>query len=138
GAWVTKSVIGEEDSEPQIVQLQLQGIISEYLQAQARSNADEQTAAQQTAQFMATLDQTVAGLSKSGTVVLVHEAVIGGDVPDVTEQIKAAVYAKVPRPQVAGGASGAAQAQGARVQDEMQAFMASNGASGTGGASDGQ
>src|SRR3546814_1093870 len=35
--------------QQEFVQLQLQGIIGEYLQAQARSNADEQTAARQTA-----------------------------------------------------------------------------------------
>lgn len=138
GAWVTKNVIGGEDNEPQIVQLQLQGIIGEYLQAQARSSADEQTAAQQTAAFMATLDQTVAGLSQNGTVVLVHEAVIGGDVPDVTESVRAAVYAKVPRPQIAQTSLDAQQSQGARVQDEMQAFMALNEASDAGGTGNGQ
>lgn len=143
GAWVTKNLIASEDHEPQIVQLQLQGIIGEYLQAQARSSADEQTAAQQTAAFMATLDQTVAGLSQNGTVVLVHEAVIGGDVPDVTESVRATVYAKVPRPQIAQTSIDAQQSQGARVQGEMQAFMASNRAtgavgSGTGGTGNGQ
>lgn len=138
GAWVTKNLTATEDHKPQIVQLQLQGIIGEYLQAQARSSADEQKAAQQTAAFMATLDQTVAGLSQSGTVVLVHEAVIGGDVPDVTESVRATVYAKVPRPQIAQTSLDAQQSQGARVLDEMQAFMASNGASDTGGAGNGQ
>ena len=103
---------------PSVVQLQLQGIIGDYLQAQARSASDEQTAAKETAVFMAALDQTVEGLSKDGKIVVVHEAIIGGDVPDVTESVKAAVYAKVPRPQ---------PAQAVRVQNEMQAFMASNG-----------
>ena len=88
---------------------------------------DEQTAARETAVFMATLDQTVAGLSEGGKVVLVHEAVIGGDIPDVTEAVKAAVYAKVPRPQVAQAAVDAQQAQSAMVEQEMQAFLAQNG-----------
>lgn len=126
GAWVTKSLASDDASEPQFVQLQLQGIIGEYLTAQARSSADEQTAAQQTAMFMTALDQTVAGLSDSGKVVLVHEAVIGGDIPDLTESVKAAVYAKVPRPQVAQAQKVPGGQQGARVQGEMQAFMASN------------
>ena len=77
GAWVTKNLVTEDASEPEFVQLQLQSIISEYLTAQARSSADEQTAAQQTGMFMTTLDHTVAGLSESGKVILVHEAVIG-------------------------------------------------------------
>lgn len=126
GAWVTKNLVADEGGRQDFVQLQLQGIIGEYLQAQARSSADEQTAAKETSVFMAALDQSVDGLSKSGKVVLVHEAIIGGDVPDVTESVKAAVYAKVPRPQPAQAALNAQQSQSARVQNEMQAFMASN------------
>lgn len=118
GAWVTKNLVAGDDGRQDLVQLQLQGIIGDYLQAQARTASDEQTAAKETAVFMAALDQTVEGLSKDGKIVVVHEAIIGGDVPDVTESVKAAVYAKVPRPQ---------PAQAVRVQNEMQAFMASNG-----------
>ena len=118
GAWVTKNLVAGDDGRQDLVQLQLQGIIGDYLQAQARSASDEQTAAKETAVFMAALDQTVEGLSKDGKIVVVHEAIIGGDVPDVTESVKAAVYAKVPRPQ---------PAQAVRVQNEMQAFMALNG-----------
>ena len=62
--------------------------------------------------------QDLVQLQLHGKIVVVHEAIIGGDVPDVTESVKAAVYAKVPRPQ---------PAQAVRVQNEMQAFMASNG-----------
>ncbi|KEO90524.1 hypothetical protein EH31_10580 [Erythrobacter longus] len=126
GAWVTKNLVTEDASEPEFVQLQLQSIISEYLTAQARSSADEQTAAQQTGMFMTTLDHTVADLSESGKVILVDEAVIGGDIPDVTESVKAAVYAKVPRPQIAQAPNGEQSSQAARVQSEMQAFMASS------------
>ena len=126
GAWVTKNLVSDDSGEPEFVQLQLQSIISEYLTAQARSSTDEQTAAQQTGIFMTTLDRTVAGLSESGKVILVHEAVIGGDIPDVTESVKAAVYAKVPRPQIAQAPNAAQPSQAARVQGEMQAFMASN------------
>lgn len=127
GAWVTKSIVSETNGEPEIVQLQLQSVIGEYLQAQARSDTDEQTAAQETAAFMAVLDQTVDGLSDRGKLVLVHEAVIGGDVPDVTEAVKSAVYAKVPRPRVAQATLDAQQAQASRIQGEMEAFMASGG-----------
>ena len=113
---VTKNLVTEDASEPEFVQLQLQSIISEYLTAQARSSADEQTAAQQTGMFMTTLDHTVAGLSESGKVILVHEAVIAGDIPDVTESVKAAVYAKVPRPQIAQAPGAGEPSEAARVQ----------------------
>ena len=117
GAWVTKSIaVGPARQE--FVQLQLQGIIGEYLQAQARSGNDEATAARETALFMQTLDQTVAGLATSGKIVLVHEAVIGGEIPDVTAHIRQAVYAKIARPQMLP-ASG--------VQGQMEAYLSANG-----------
>jgi hypothetical protein len=109
GAWVTKSIAFDSPGRPELVQLQLQGIIGEYLQAQARSNTDEQTAARETAMFMAALDQTVSGL------------------PDVTEAVKAAVYAKVPRPQPSQALAAPPQGQAARVEAEMQAYMTANG-----------
>jgi hypothetical protein len=63
---------------------------------------------------------------ESGKVVLVHEAIVGGEVPDVTQSVKTAVYAKVPRPQPAQALGAAPQGQAARVEQEMQAFMAAN------------
>lgn len=141
GAWVTRNIASSPDTRQEFVQLQLQGIIGEYLQAQARSNADEATAARETAVFMAALDETVARLSQSGKVVLVHEAIVGGDVQDVTQSVKAAVYAKVPRPMPAPaiqsmglGARPKASAAAAMVETEMQAFMAANGGGQGGGA----
>ena len=127
GAWVTKTIAFDDPGRPELVQLQLQGIIGEYLQAQARSNTDEQTAARETAMFMAALDQTVSGLGKDGKVVLLHEAVVGGALPDVTEAVKAAVYAKVPRPQPAQALAAPPEGQAARVEAEMQAYMTANG-----------
>lgn len=126
GAWVTKTIAFDAPGRHELVQLQLQGIIGEYLQAQARSNTDEQTAARETAMFMAALDQTVSGLGKDGKVVLLHEAVVGGELPDVTEAVKAAVYAKVPRPQPAQALAAPPQGQAALVEAEMQAFMNAN------------
>ncbi|MGB3796711.1 MAG: TrbI F-type domain-containing protein [Alteraurantiacibacter sp.] len=117
GAWVSKAIVGGAADEPQLVKLQLQGMISEYLNGQARSGANEQIAAQSTAAFLAELDLAVAELSEEGRVVLVNEAVIGGDIPDVTEAVKARVYSKVARPAVAA----------APVQQDMQAYMAANG-----------
>ena len=70
---------------------------------------------------METLDQTVAELSNSGKVVLVHEAIIGGAVPDLTGAVREAVYSKVPRPQVAQAATGPS------VESEMAAWMRQNG-----------
>lgn len=114
GAWVTKAIADPPES-PEFVQLQLQGIIGEYLQAQARSGKDESQSARETAQFMAVLDREVAELGNSGKVVLVHEAIIGGDVPDVTASIKQRVYGEVSLPTVG--------APPANVSAEMQSFL---------------
>ncbi|WP_103727276.1 TrbI F-type domain-containing protein [Novosphingobium sp. HII-3] len=119
GAWVTKSIVGPAQGEGQLVKLQLQGVMTEYLQAQARSGNDDQTAAAATTKFMAELDKAVAEVGKSGRIVLVNEAVIGGDIPDITADVKQAVYAKVPMPKVAAATP---------VQQDMQAYLAANGA----------
>jgi len=111
GAWVTKSVLDRPD-QPEFVQLQLQSLISEYLRGQARSGKDQAQAAQETAKFMAVLDAHVAELGKAGKVVLVHEAVIGGNLPDVTPRIKQQVYSQVPLPSV-----GASKTVGAQMED---------------------
>jgi hypothetical protein len=118
GAWVTKSLVTPAASEGQLVKLQLQGVMTEYLQAQARSGNDDQTAAAATTRFMAELDKAVAEVGKSGRVVLVNEAVIGGDIPDITAQVKQAVYSKVPMPKVAAATP---------VVQDMQAYLAANG-----------
>lgn len=118
GAWVTKSIVDPAQAQGQFVKLQLQGVITEYLQAQARSGSDERSAAAATTAFMGELDKAVAGIGKSGKVVLVNEAVIGGDIPDVTDEVKRAVYANVPMPRIAA----------APVQQDMQAYLAANGA----------
>ena len=121
GSWITNQVTSGGREGQNIVQLQLQGLIGEYLQAQARSSADEATAAQETAAFMATLDEAVAGMTSEGKIVVVHEAIVGGDVPDVTDQVREAIYAKVPRPVVQQAA------QATSVQSEMAAWMQANG-----------
>lgn len=120
GAWVTKTVASDSAPQGQLVKLQLQGVITEYLQAQARSSADERTAAAETARFMAELDMAVAKLGQSGRVVLVNEAVIGGLVPDITDEVKRQVYSKVPMPKIVSVPP---------VQADMQAYLDANGGS---------
>ena len=127
GAWVTKTLT-RPAANHQFVQLELQGIIGDYLQAQARSGNDERTAAQQTAVFMAKLDEVVAGYAADGKVVLVHQAIIGGELPDITEAVKAEAYAAAPLP-AAPGPGG--------VAGKMQAYMQDSAAVGGSGGSNG-
>ncbi|KHL24264.1 hypothetical protein PK98_14940 [Croceibacterium mercuriale] len=117
GAWVTKTLT-RPAANHDFVQLELQGIIGDYLQAQARSGNDERTAAQQTAVFMAKLDEIVGSYAADGKVVLVHQAIIGGELPDITEAVKAEAYAAAPLP-AAPGPGG--------VAGEMRAYMQGSG-----------
>lgn len=115
--WVTKEIFSS-DRSPQVVQIELDGLIGEYLRAQAAGNLPQEEAARQTAQFMNELDIEVSNLASSGKLVLVSNAIVSGDVPNVTAQVRQAVLAKVPLPQPA-------QAVPAdNVDSEMKAFLA--------------
>lgn len=119
GAWVTKTLTARAESQ-EFVQLELQGIIGEYLQAQARSGNDEATAARQTAVFMAKLDEIVGSYAADGKVVLVHQAIIGGELPDITPEVKQLAYAAAPPPNAPPPAG---------VEGKMQAFLQGAGGS---------
>jgi hypothetical protein len=135
GAWVTKTLT-RPAANHQFVQLELQGIIGDYLEAQARSGNDERTAAQQTAVFMAKLDQIVAGYAADGKVVLVHQAIVGGELPDITEAVKAEAYAAAPLPAAPGpgGVAGEMQAylQGSAATAAAPAMPGTGGSNGAG------
>jgi len=119
GAWVTKAVTARAAPQ-EFVQLELQGIIGEYLQAQARSGNDQATSARQTAMFMAKLDEIVGSYAADGKVVLVHQAIIGGELPDITAEVKQLAYEAAPPPNAPppGG-----------VEGKMQAFLQGAGGS---------
>ncbi|WP_240198207.1 TrbI F-type domain-containing protein [Novosphingobium sp. P6W] len=122
-AWITRALIDLERRDGRFVKMELQGVITEYLQAQARSGNDDHSAAGATTAFMSELDKSIAALSKSGKIVLVNEAVIGGDIPDVTDAVKKSVYAHVPVPQVAR----------APVEQGMQTYLAAGAREAEGG-----
>lgn len=89
--WVTKQLI--KPHQDQIVSARLSGIVDEYVQAQARSAAPPGEVEAEMRRFMATLDQELQRRSAKGQVVLVGEAVLTKNVPDITADIKKAVYA---------------------------------------------
>lgn len=87
GVWVSKEISGTRDD--QIVQVQLQALIGDYLQAQARSNASDEQSAASTVAYVKAVEAEMAALGASGKIVLVSNAVAGGDVEDVTQSIRA-------------------------------------------------
>ncbi|VWX49838.1 TrbI F-type domain-containing protein [Novosphingobium sp. 9U] len=102
GAWMTRSVMDLEGvGETKFVKVQLQGLVGEYIRAQARSATPPEKISAETSAFMGELDKVVKGVSSDGKIVLINEAIVAGDVPDVTDAVRRAVYSTVAMPRAA-------------------------------------
>ena len=100
GMWVTKTLVTPKQDH--IVSARLSSIVGEYVQAQARSTSPPAQVEAEMRGFMASLDKELQRRSASGQIVLVGEAVLTKNVPDITDSLKSAVYASgVPRPRQA-------------------------------------
>ncbi|CCW17228.1 hypothetical protein EBBID32_15670 [Sphingobium indicum BiD32] len=115
GMWVTKVLVTPK--QDRIVSARLSSIVGEYVQAQARSPSPPSQVEAEMRRFMASLDTELQRRSASGQIVLVGEAVLTKNVPDITDKLKEAVYASgVARPR---------QASVAELQQlEQQAMLA--------------
>ena len=114
GAWVTKKLAAPIVQAP-IASVRLEAIVSEYVQAQSHTNSSSDVVTRQTGAFMAALDAELKTRGSSGTTVLVGEAVLSQNVPDITDDIRKAVYAKVPLPAPVAPGAVAPPAMGAIV-----------------------
>ena len=115
GMWVTKALVTPKQDH--IVSARLSSIVGEYVQAQARSASPPAQVEAEMRKFMASLDHELERRSSGGQIVLVGEAVLTKNVPDITDKLKEAVYASgVTRPK---------QASAMEVQQlEQQAMIA--------------
>lgn len=104
GAWVTKNIVDPAVVKAPIASVRLEQIIGEYVQAQARSNTPPEVVTQQTQAFMAALGEELKARGADGTTVMVGEAVLSQNVPDITADVRNAIYAKVPPPAAAASA----------------------------------
>jgi len=100
GAWVTKNLMAEEGTAP-MARVQLSAIVGEYVQAQARSATPPEQVTEETRAFMAEIQRNLEARGASGQIVLVGEAVLAGNVPDITASLRKEVYTKVRMPQPA-------------------------------------
>jgi len=91
GMWVTKTLLAPPAER--IVSARLSTIVGEYVQAQAHSASPPAQVEAEMRRFMGTLDQELQRRSREGEIVMVGEAVLSKNVPDITESIKKAVYA---------------------------------------------
>jgi len=100
GMWVTRSLLSPP-SQQRIVAVKLSGLVGEYIQAQARSASPPAQVEHEMRAFMASLDGQMAARAAKGETVLVAEAVLTRNVPDITDEVRRAVYASgiaIPRP----------------------------------------
>ena len=100
GAWVTKRVT-THDETPQIAKVQLSLMVGEYVQAQARSATPPDQVTAQTKAFMGEIESNLRQRGEHGQIVLVSEAVLSGNVPDITPDLRREVFARVKMPQPA-------------------------------------
>ena len=99
GAWVTKSVLAARAHPPAFAAVRLQPLVAEFVAAQVRSGSPEAEVARDTQAFMARLDAELQAHGRAGTTVLVAEAVLSKNVPDITPDIRRAVLAGASQPQ---------------------------------------
>jgi hypothetical protein len=97
--WVTHVLLDLQHRSPHLVKVQLADIVRDYVQAEARSGASADQITAQTAQFLKTLNDAVSAHAHAGEIVLLSNAVVSGDVSDITDAVRAQVYAKLPAPQ---------------------------------------
>jgi len=100
GAWVTKNVVDEADLPP-IARAQLSSLVGEYVQAQARSATPPEQVMTETKAFMGEIEANLKARGARGQIVLVGEAVLTDNVPDITAELRREIYKKVKMPQVA-------------------------------------
>lgn len=112
-AWITLTV--SNPAKQKFATVKLQALVNEYVTKQARSSSSPEVIGAQTKKFMLALDKTVKEHGKSGTILLVNEATVGSEIPDVTPQIRAKIYKLVPQPVVA--------ANPVSVEQQMSSFF---------------
>jgi hypothetical protein len=119
GMWVTKLLVAPRQDH--IVSARLSAIVGDYVQAQARSASPPEQVEAEMRKFMASLDNELQKRSAHGQIVLVGEAVLTRNVPDITESIAKAVYASgVARPRQASAADLERLAQQAIAASQAQ------------------
>ena len=102
-AWVTEAVLGQDRDRPVFAAIRLQPLVAEHVQAQVRMQSSEEQVTRETRAFMARLDAELARRGKAGTTILVAEAVLSKDVPDITDDVRRALQAAAAPPATAQG-----------------------------------
>lgn len=87
-AWVSREL-----SEPrqQIVTVRLAETIAGFVDAEARTQQDPEASQARVLAFLQASERAVAEMGSDGRVVLVGEAVLAGNAPDATDELRARI-----------------------------------------------
>jgi hypothetical protein len=97
GMWVTRALT--QPNEDHIVSARLSALVGDYVEAQRFSGSPPDRVRAEMQAFMSSLDKELQRRSQHGQIVLVGEAVLTKNVPDITDSLKKAVFASgVPEP----------------------------------------
>lgn len=123
GSWTTHKLLGLEQRVTTIRKVALADLVREYVQGQARSGAAPDQITAETGAYLKALNLAVARHAAQGEVLLLSNAVVAGDVPDITATIRDETYASLAKPQ-----GGAAAPSVASPSAQMQQFFDTKGA----------
>lgn len=91
--WVSSRLI--EPNKQQIVQVRMSEIMRDFVDAEAKGNADPEVTREAIARYLKATEAAVDDFSRSGHVILVAEAVLSKNTPDATLQLKAKIAQKL-------------------------------------------
>jgi len=97
GVWATHTILTLRDNAPHLVKVELADLVREYVQREARSGEQAEELTARTANFLKALNSAVSAHARKGDIVLLGNAVVDGDVPDITATVRTEVYAHQPR-----------------------------------------
>ncbi|KUR74231.1 TrbI F-type domain-containing protein [Novosphingobium sp. Fuku2-ISO-50] len=123
GSWTTHKLLGLEQRVTTTRKVALADLVREYVQAEARSGAAPDQVTAETGAYLKALNLAVARHAAQGEVLLLSNAVVAGDVPDITATIRDETYASLAKPQ-----GGAAVPSVASPATQMQQFFDAKGA----------
>ena len=89
GAWATDKLLDLDKRE--VVTVQLGRIMSDFIEAEARSGRPPEETRQRVQAYLKAVDASVQRLGREGRTIMVAEAVVAGSAPDLTEAVRADV-----------------------------------------------
>ncbi|GHD00792.1 TrbI F-type domain-containing protein [Novosphingobium pokkalii] len=122
GSWTTHKLLSLEQRVTTIRKVALADLVRDYVQAEARSGATPDQITAETSAYIKALNLAVARHAAQGEILLLSNAVVAGDVPDITPRVRDEVTASLAKPALS-------QSPAAQMQQFFDAKGADHGSS---------